>query len=983
MKLRQVRAWALIGCLFCAASLRSQQSGIVPRLIKFGGEINPQTTQIKGSESATNPSPTVVGVTFSLYQLQEGGNSLWSESQKVAVDEQGRYTVLLGATQPEGLPLDLFTSGKALWLGIQPQMPGAVEQPRVLLVAVPYALKAADADTLGGQPASAYALAGSPTVVMPAAGASPDSSSHSARPDFTTPGGGGTPSPDVACGSTNSDGSAVANQVVLYSGACALTENASFVDVAGKVGIGIANPLWPLEVIGTSTSISGNNYAFFARATWTPSANDAADAAMGLVLQAQKTGTFNSTAAEGLRGVQANAINAGTGTVTGEAALSGGVQNTSTGVVTNGYGAYILAPIASVADPITNAYGFYATAQTATGVTNGYGFYSAGATDTNVLMGPVGIATATPTSGFKLEVNGTTKFDGLVTFAGGQTFGSAVTSVTAGTGILVTGTSSAPIVSADESVLATSASVTTAVNAGVTTAETFATTAVGTGVTTAETFATTAVGTGVTTAETFATTAVGTGVTTAEAFATAADTTVLTTAEGFATTAANTAATTAEAASLPLAGGTLTGGLLGTTASFSSTGSFTGALTASGGATLPATAAATSSAGANSNPLDLFASSYNSATPAAVDQDFRWLAEPTGNNTASPSAILSLQFGAADATPADTGLSIASNGQITFAAGQAFPGTGAGTVTSVTGGTGITVATGTTTPVVSADHSVVAFLTDLAPYALSADVATAISAGEVAAEGVAEAASLPIGGGTLTGALTGTTASFTGLALSGALTSTSSASFTDGTLTGVLTGTTAGLTSGAAAAVDTLVINNTSSSTNNIITAQYNGSNVFRVDQAGDFYYDGTSNAGGADFAESVAVGGERSDYGPGDLLVIERGARRSLTLSQTPYSTMVAGIYSTKPGVLASLHSMDAKKFKQEVPLAVVGIVPCKVTAENGAIQEGDLLVTSSRPGYAMKGTDRSQMLGAVVGKAMEPLPNGTGVIQVLVTLQ
>jgi len=48
-----------------------------------------------------------------------------------------------------------------------------------------------------------------------------------------------------------------------------------------------------------------------------------------------------------------------------------------------------------------------------------------------------------------------------------------------------------------------------------------------------------------------------------------------------------------------------------------------------------------------------------------------------------------------------------------------------------------------------------------------------------------------------------------------------------------------------------------------------------------------------------------------------------------------------------------------------------------------GDLQVTSSRPGYAMKGTDRGQMLGAVVGKAMEPLPNGTGVIQVLVTLQ
>ena len=66
-----------------------------------------------------------------------------------------------------------------------------------------------------------------------------------------------------------------------------------------------------------------------------------------------------------------------------------------------------------------------------------------------------------------------------------------------------------------------------------------------------------------------------------------------------------------------------------------------------------------------------------------------------------------------------------------------------------------------------------------------------------------------------------------------------------------------------------------------------------------------------------------------------------------------------------------------------MVGIVSCKVSAENGPIEVGDLLVTSSTPGYAMKGTDRSKMLGAVVGKALEPLREGKGVVQVLVTLQ
>ena len=61
----------------------------------------------------------------------------------------------------------------------------------------------------------------------------------------------------------------------------------------------------------------------------------------------------------------------------------------------------------------------------------------------------------------------------------------------------------------------------------------------------------------------------------------------------------------------------------------------------------------------------------------------------------------------------------------------------------------------------------------------------------------------------------------------------------------------------------------------------------------------------------------------------------------------------------------------------------PRKVNSEKGPIARGDLLVTSSRPGYAMKGTDRARMPGAVVGKAMEALPAGNGVIQVLVTLQ
>jgi hypothetical protein len=82
-------------------------------------------------------------------------------------------------------------------------------------------------------------------------------------------------------------------------------------------------------------------------------------------------------------------------------------------------------------------------------------------------------------------------------------------------------------------------------------------------------------------------------------------------------------------------------------------------------------------------------------------------------------------------------------------------------------------------------------------------------------------------------------------------------------------------------------------------------------------------------------------------------------------------------------LEPAGSEASKAEVPMAMVGRVPTKVSAENGPIKVGDLLVTSSTMGYAMKGTDRSQMLGAVIGKALGSLDSGKGVIQVLVTLQ
>ncbi len=122
----------------------------VPRLVRFTGVAR----DLNG-----NALSGTIGVTFSLYAEQTGGAPLWLETQNAQVDSTGRYSVLLGTTTADGLPAELFTSEQARWVGVQ--ISGQTEQPRVLLVSAPYALKAGDAETVGGLPASAFMLANS------------------------------------------------------------------------------------------------------------------------------------------------------------------------------------------------------------------------------------------------------------------------------------------------------------------------------------------------------------------------------------------------------------------------------------------------------------------------------------------------------------------------------------------------------------------------------------------------------------------------------------------------------------------------------------------------------------------------------------------------------------------------------------------------------------------------------------------------------
>ena len=96
-----------------------------------------------------------------------------------------------------------------------------------------------------------------------------------------------------------------------------------------------------------------------------------------------------------------------------------------------------------------------------------------------------------------------------------------------------------------------------------------------------------------------------------------------------------------------------------------------------------------------------------------------------------------------------------------------------------------------------------------------------------------------------------------------------------------------------------------------------------------------------------------------------------------------VAGIITTDPGVVLGGNSVAPGGHAGHPAVALAGRVPVKVMAKYGAIEIGDLLVSSPFPGYAMKCQNRNECIGAIIGKAMEPLESGVGKIMVQVMLR
>jgi len=136
----------------------------------------------------------------------------------------------------------------------------------------------------------------------------------------------------------------------------------------------------------------------------------------------------------------------------------------------------------------------------------------------------------------------------------------------------------------------------------------------------------------------------------------------------------------------------------------------------------------------------------------------------------------------------------------------------------------------------------------------------------------------------------------------------------------------------------------------------------------------------GLDFAEGFAVS-ENVNVAAGSVMIINPDDPGKLTVSDKPYDKRVAGILAGANG-LGSGVRLGGERYHHA--LAIAGRVYCNVEASRNGVEPGDLLTTSSIPGYAMKAGHSRRAAGAIVGKAMQKLKKGQkGQILVLISLQ
>lgn len=151
----------------------------------------------------------------------------------------------------------------------------------------------------------------------------------------------------------------------------------------------------------------------------------------------------------------------------------------------------------------------------------------------------------------------------------------------------------------------------------------------------------------------------------------------------------------------------------------------------------------------------------------------------------------------------------------------------------------------------------------------------------------------------------------------------------------------------------------------------------FAVYAGGTVVADGSFVANGTpgDVAEYVEIEGEAVE--PGDVLVTSEVQSSAYQKSSAAYSSYVAGVVATTPKfVIGQPNGTNA-------PLVLTGLADVKIIDENGPIARGDLLVSSSKPGYAMRYdpfADDGEALVGIIGTALEPLESGEGKIQAMI---
>jgi hypothetical protein len=223
-------------------------SATVPRLVNFSG---------KAADAQGKPISGIAGITFGVYKDPYEGTPLWMETQNVHPDASGNYTAQLGATKSEGMPVELFTTGEPRWLGVH--IDGGEEQPRVLLVSVPYALKAADAQTLGGLPASAFTLAAPPAAS--GSNASPQQPLAAAEQsnEIVCSSGTACKTGFIPQFSTNGGSAKVLNSIISQSGNTVGISGNESVGGSLKAGSIVTGPISAGAITATGVGASGTN----------------------------------------------------------------------------------------------------------------------------------------------------------------------------------------------------------------------------------------------------------------------------------------------------------------------------------------------------------------------------------------------------------------------------------------------------------------------------------------------------------------------------------------------------------------------------------------------------------------------------------------------------------------------------------------------------------------------------------------------------